>query len=138
MTDAPWMTLAQTHLGEHEIAGKGYNQFILDCFKFTNYKASDDSVSWCGAFVSRMLEESGYQSAHSAWALSHASAGDHCDLKPGCLVIFTRPGGGGHVGFCHHIEGPLVYVLGGNQRDSVSISAFYQRNIMATRWPRKA
>ncbi len=136
MSVTPWLDLAAKYLGEHEVAGKADNQFILDCFKHTGYKASHDEVPWCAAFVSRVLEESGYKSSHSARAADYAGFGEKSELKPGAIVVFKWASGGHHVSLCHHVvDGHLVACLGGNQSDSVKISVFNQKYIAAVRWP---
>jgi uncharacterized protein (TIGR02594 family) len=54
---------------------------------------------------------------------------------PGCVVVFSREGGG-HVGFVvgKDVEGNLL-VLGGNQGDEVNIKAFGVDRVSGYRWP---
>ena len=54
---------------------------------------------------------------------------------PGCIVTFTRQGGG-HVGFVvgESTDGKLL-VLGGNQSDMVSIAKFDYSRVTSYRWP---
>lgn len=131
-----WLTLAKGYLGEHEILGVKDNQFILDCFKFTNYKASHDEVPWCAAFVSRVLEESGYKSSHSAWAFDFSNYGTKSELKAGAIVVFKWATGGGHVSIIDHmVDEHTVACCGGNQSDMVKISQFPRASIIALRWP---
>ena len=53
----------------------------------------------------------------------------------GCIVVFTRDGGG-HVGFVVGQDkvGSLM-VLGGNQGDAVNVKAFPRSRATAYRWP---
>lgn len=132
----PWLADALAHMGEHEILGKADNQFILDCFKYTNYKASHDEVPWCAAFVSRMLEESGYKSEHSAWAQSYEKVGQACELKPGAILVFKWANGDHHVSICHHIvNDDLVACVGGNQSNMVKMSIYSRKSLVSIRWP---
>ena len=68
-------------------------------------------------------------------ARSYEKAGTKLD-KPayGCLVTFTR-NGGGHVGFVvgKDSRGNLM-VLGGNQGDAVNIKPFAVSRVTAYRW----
>ncbi|MCL1415701.1 TIGR02594 family protein, partial [Escherichia coli] len=53
----------------------------------------------------------------------------------GCVVVFSRDGGG-HVGFVvgQHQNGDLM-VLGGNQSDAINIRAFSRSRVTGYRWP---
>lgn len=135
----PWLDLAVKHLGEHEILGRKDNQFILDCFKHTSYKADHDEVPWCAAFVCRMLDEAGYKSTGSAAAVSFDKCGDPCELKPGAILVFKWASGSHHVTLCHHVvDDNYVACLGGNQSDMVKISVIPRNRIEAIRWPHLA
>ncbi|WP_232099079.1 TIGR02594 family protein [Aeromonas veronii] len=69
-------------------------------------------------------------------ARSYASWGEKLE-KPvaGCVVVFSRDGGG-HVGFVvgQDKAGNLL-VLGGNQADAVNVKAFPRSRVTAYRWP---
>lgn len=135
-SETPWLELAKKYLGEHEIAGRRDNQFVLDCFKYTGYKADHDEVPWCAAFICRMLAETGYKHTHSAAAMSYADYGSPHQIIPGAIVVFKWAGGGHHVSLVHHvIDNQYVACLGGNQSDMVKISVFPISRIVAHRWP---
>ncbi len=132
----PWFVLAKKTLGEREILGTVDNQWILDCFKHTSYKAGHDEVPWCAAFVCRMLEECGYKSTHSAAAASYDDFGLACSLKEGAIITFKWASGGRHVTICDHvIDGQMVACIGGNQSNSVKISNYERQFIHSIRWP---
>ena len=136
MDQTPWLTLAEKYLGEHEIAGRKDNQFILDCFKHTGYKADHDEVPWCAAFMCRVLEESGFKSTKSAAAISFEHYGSPVDVKPGAILVFQWAGGDHHVTMVHHIvDENYVCCIGGNQSDMVKLSVFPRNRIIACRWP---
>ncbi len=127
---------AKKYLGEHEISGYKDNQFILDCFQFTGYKASHDEVPWCAAFVGRVLHEVGCKGTGSAAANSYLHYGVASELVPGAVIVFKWASGGHHVSFCHHVvDSHYVACLGGNQSDSVKISVFNRKFIEAVRAP---
>lgn len=126
------LDVAKKYLGEHEILGSKDNQFILDCFKHTGYKADHDEVPWCAAFVCRVLDECGLPSTKSAAAVSYAHYGHPSALIPGSIVVFKWASGGHHVTFCHHlVDHDYVACIGGNQSDMVKISVFPRKYILA-------
>lgn len=133
---SPWMDWMRSHLGEHEVAGSGNNPFIVALFKHTTYKTNQDSTPWCAAAVSTALEETGYLSTRSAAALSYKNYGEACSLKPGCILVFGFQNGLHHVSFLDHWVGEhQIAALGGNQADSIKISTYAKRDILASRWP---
>ncbi len=131
-----WMEIAKSYLGQQEIAGRQDNQFILDCFKYTGYKADHDEVPWCAAFVCRILDEAGYNHTRSAAAKSYLNYGEECFLKSGAIIVFRWAAGNRHVAFLHHIiDSNYVACLGGNQANMVKISVFSSKFIESIRWP---
>ena len=93
---------------------------------------------WCGTFMAQVFKEVGLSGKipkdfyrAKAWE----QAGTRLD-KPayGCVVTFTRDGGG-HVGLVVGItKGGMLKVLGGNQSDAVNISDFSMDRVTAYRW----
>jgi len=94
-------------------------------------------TEWCAAFVNAVLEESDIPSNNNhkypltARAfLDWGRKVDKEDIKPGDIVVFPRGNQGwqGHVGFylkTQTINGVDYYlILGGNQRNKVSIVAY--------------
>lgn len=90
----------------------------------------------CAAFVGAMLENVGIISSRYESARSYATWG--IKLKepvPGCIVVFSR-NGGGHVGFAMADDGNgRLLILGGNQKDQVSIAPFNKDRVIGYRWP---
>lgn len=96
------------------------------------------ATPWCGSFVAACLARAGvgkhipkdFPMARS-WARAGASL-----AKPayGCIVVFTRTGGG-HVGFVvgKDANGNLM-VLGGNQSNRVCVKPFPKSRVLAYRW----
>lgn len=138
-SDFPWLGFMQSHLGEHELAGKDQNNpFILALFAHTTYQPSTDETPWCAAAVSAALEETGFKSTHNAAASSYEVYGKPCELKVGCVVVLQFPNGGKHVTFCNSVMDEERFVgLGGNQANQIKNSIFQREEIIATRWPVK-
>ncbi len=120
----PWMAIAEKEKGVIEIPGKENSPRVVEYLKtVTNIGptwTSVDETPWCSAFVNWCVEKAGYAGTKSALSTSWLKWGK-ATTKPvkGCLAVFQREGGGGHVGF--FIEEVPTYteiyvkVLGGNQ-----------------------
>lgn len=132
-----WIEEARTFLGLKEIKGPKHAQAILDMWKAIKRGGiKDDETPWCAAFVGACLERVGIQSTRFESAKSYLKWGEKLDRPvPGCVVVFTRDGGG-HVGFVvgKTPSGNLL-VLGGNQGDEVNIREFPLTRVTGYRWP---
>lgn len=134
-----WLTIAKKEIGVKEVAGEGNNARVLQYHAATKLKANADSVPWCSSFVSWCLQEAGYKSTRDAWARSYLQYGEKLsEPKYGCIVVFDRGNGNGHVGFHLYEKDGLVFVVGGNQRDAVNISSYSKENVLGYVWPVKA
>ena len=94
---------------------------------------------WCAAFVNAILKKQGIEGTNSNLARSFLTWGkDHTD-KPqvGDIVVLTRGTSSwqGHVAFLYKYpeDSTMVYLLGGNQGDSVCIKQFYKHSIIGIR-----
>lgn len=134
----PWMPVALAEVGVKEFTGAGDNPRIVEYLRSTNLAApssSNDETFWCSAFVNWCVERSGLEGTDSAWALSWSTWGKKLsEPKPGCIAVFTRPGGG-HVGFFTGQTAKDVKLLGGNQQDAVSISPRPKTRLVGYRSP---
>lgn len=135
-----WMIEAERHIGLREIKGLKHNSTIIGWLKNLKTWWFDDETAWCGTFVAHCLKSTGHV-IPSTWyrALSWAQWGQKLENPVvGCVVVFSRKGGG-HVGFVvgNNRNGNLM-VLGGNQGDAVAISAFDKSRVVGYRWPSDA
>ena len=93
---------------------------------------------WCGTFVAQVFNEAGLTSKIPKdffRAKEWEKAGTKLD-KPayGCVVTFTRDGGG-HVGFVvGKTKSGMLKVLGGNQSNAVTIQDFDPKRVTSYRW----
>ena len=138
--DAPepkWLVEARRHLGLAEIKGPQHSPEILKMWRdIKRGGIKDDETPWCAAFVGAMLERTGIKSSRFEGARSFLQWGS---LLPepvlGCVVVFSRAGGG-HVGFAvGKDQAGNILVLGGNQADAVNIRAFPVSRVTGYRWP---
>lgn len=132
-----WLDEAQSFIGLREVKGPQHAAEILKFWKdIKRGGIKDDETPWCAAFVGAMLERSGVQSTRFESARSYEAWGVKL-AQPvrGCVVVFSRDGGG-HVGFVvgQDKAGNLL-VLGGNQSDAVNVRAFPRSRVTAYRWP---
>ncbi|WP_421151993.1 TIGR02594 family protein [Aeromonas dhakensis] len=132
-----WINEARKFLGLKEIKGPKHAQEILDMWKAIKRGGiQDDETPWCAAFVGACLERVGIQSTRFESAKSYLGWGEKLDRPVlGCVVVFSRDGGG-HVGFVvgKSHSGNLL-VLGGNQGDEVNIREFPLTRVTGYRWP---
>jgi uncharacterized protein (TIGR02594 family) len=138
----PWMALAWRDLGKSEIRGSKHAEFILACARKCGLSwVRDDETPWCATWLSGKLEMAGVASTRSAWARSYHGgwkAGRRIsDPIFGCVVAFERGPKSGHVGFVVAVDRKrgVVWVLGGNQGDMVSIKPFEMSRVLGFYWP---
>jgi uncharacterized protein (TIGR02594 family) len=127
---------AKKELGVKEIPGKDHNKRILEYLETCGINAGDETP-WCSAFVNWCVEQSKMKGTDSATARSWMSWGKESSGKKGDIVVFWREkidGWKGHVGFVNSIEADgSIYVLGGNQADSVSIAKYSRDRLLGFR-----
>jgi uncharacterized protein (TIGR02594 family) len=139
-SDEPvWLQAARRELGQREKPGPAENTRIVWYHSFSKLRAQSEKIPWCASFVNAMLETTGIRSTRSAAANSYVSWGQECELKDGAVVVFGKvdpdAGGTGHVAFCVGVEGDSVFVLGGNQKNAVTVAKRPKDQIVAIRWP---
>jgi len=137
MNGPAWMAVARKYLGTREVKGPKHSPVIVGWLVKLGAWWRDDETPWCGVFTGAVMKEAGHDIPK---AYFRARAWEDWG-KPlaapvvGCIVVFTRQGGG-HVGFVvgQDKAGNLL-VLGGNQGDEVNIRAFPRARVTAYRWP---
>lgn len=129
---------ACAEIGTMEIIGPKHNHRIIAYHSSTTLAASQDEVPWCASFVCWCLEQNGIKSTKSAAAKSYLLWGERCEqAEQGCVVVASRGEGKFHVAFFSHAsdDGGTIYLLGGNQNNSVNISGYPLTKILAYRKP---
>ena len=137
--------LGRRFLGVTEISGSGTAPAILWFHSLTG-GAAPDEVAWCSSFVSAMcwlaLMPRSPSKAARSWLtvgtpvpLTEAVQGDVVvlwrgnDPQPGPAVLDAP----GHVGFLDRVDTAFVWLLGGNQDNSVSIAPFPKTRVLGVR-----
>ena len=139
MQQPDWLDWAWRELGVQEVEGKGDNPRIVEMFKAVGHQAiTDDEVAWCAAFLGACLERSGRPSTHSLMARSYLTWGQpEPAARYGAVAVLSRGANPalGHVGYVLGETEGQVFLLGGNQSNSVSVAAFEKSRVLGYRWP---
>lgn len=104
----------------------------------------NDSTPWCAGYIAWCLEKVGMGSTNSLMARSYEKWGisSKDSPLPGDIVTFWRKSkksGFGHVGFFLGWKKPnQILILGGNQNDSVNVTAYYTSRLVDIRRSSKA
>jgi len=142
--------LAQRFIGIKEVAGTVANPQIMAMLKLDASWPEDDSVPWCSAFVSYICWLLRLPRSKSLRARSWLSVGEpinELSAVAGYDIVVLRRGkdspgpevidAPGHVGFfsyiAHEHGKSSVYILGGNQSDSVSLGIYDAKSIIGVR-----
>lgn len=135
-----WMKIAleESNSGVKEIKGKLAEERILEYHRSIQLKTSSDEVPWCSSFVNWCLQEVGIKGSRNAAARSWLNWGRM--LKTPCfgsIVVLSRGTSStqGHVGFYVGEKDEYLFLLGGNQNDSVQVSRYNQTRFLASVWP---
>ena len=112
------------------------------------WRWANDETAWCALFCNYVLGECGFKGTQarsdsrkgSLSARSFLNWGEEVTepgaYLPGQIVVLwrgTRSGWKGHVGFFLRMEGGRVWMLGGNQDNSVSAQSFPVSRILSVR-----
>lgn len=135
--ELPHVAIARKYIGLAEI-GTTNKHPTID--KWARELAGEWLVGqpWCGTFCAQVFKEAGLIAKvpkEFFRAKEWENAGTKLD-KPayGCIVTFTRDGGG-HVGYVvGKTSKGMLKVLGGNQSNQVNISDFDPTRVTSYRW----
>ncbi|NNP70385.1 TIGR02594 family protein [Acinetobacter sp. Ac_5812] len=142
LQDPPWLASAKQYLGVQEIVGTNDDPTILGWLKDLDASWQNDEVPWCGVFIAKCLQETGYEYPSSwASALAYAKFGVNLGQPAvGCIAVKKRLEHGklvgGHVTFIvGRSESGELIGLGGNQSNSVCYKLFNENDFIAFVWP---
>lgn len=138
--DAPSTILVCIALhGTLETLGPANNPEVMGWAKELDLEKvyTADSIAWCGLFAAVVVSRAGLKPVKDPlWARNWVKFGKAID-KPclGDVLVFTRKGGGGHVGFYVGEDAKCFHVFGGNQSDKVSITRIEKDRLIEARRP---
>lgn len=139
--------LAERFIGTKEIPGKEDNPMILAMLKMDDEWPEHDEVPWCSSFINYIAWQLRLPRSKSKLARSWLNVGVPIHSQEARaqedIVILKRGTGDqpgpenttapGHVGFFVSLHGSKVYILGGNQGDSVSVKGFSVGHVLGYR-----
>jgi len=138
--------IAERYSGIQEVPGTTANPAIMSMLKLDNEWPEDDSVPWCSAFVNYICWLVGLPRSKSLRARSWLQVGQPVELfdaRKGDIVILKRGKGEqpgpevieapGHVGFYSANDLTTVWLLGGNQSDTVKLSPYPTNRVLGVR-----
>ena len=142
VVEPPWLVLAREELGVTEIAGPESDERIVEYLESVDTLPpglkGTDHTAWCSAFVGWCVERAGFPSTEKANARSWLKWGIPLTTPAhGCICVLRRGdpmGWQGHVGFLVGLTLQTVTLLGGNQRNSVSIHTYPRVRALGFRW----
>jgi uncharacterized protein (TIGR02594 family) len=126
--------------GTTEVAGPENNPEIMKWAEevgVENY--TGDIIPWCGLFAAVVLVRSGWRDhvPHTPlWAKSWSKTGNPVPINEaslGDILVFQRPGGGGHVNFYVGEDEHAFHGIGGNQSDTVNVTRIVKSRCLAVR-----
>ena len=139
MRQPTWMEIAISEQGVRPYATGESNPRITEYHAGTNIEGYDDKVSWCSSFVNWSLSQAGVKGTSSALARSWLDWGvPITEPLYGCIAVLWRDDPAswkGHVGFFLRIEGPSIFLLGGNQLEEVRVHSYPIASVLGYRWP---
>lgn len=136
--------IAQRFIGTKEIVGLANNPLVLAMLRLDAQWPTADEVPWCSAFANFVAWLLRLPRSKDLRARSWLFVGTPVALTeavPGFdVVIFNRGGssqpvidGPGHVAFYSAHDSKYVYVVGGNQDNSVSVKGYARANVLGVR-----
>ena len=124
--------------GLKEVVGKDNNPDIVKMFTEIGFDwVQDDEISWCSAAINYFCKKLGYERSGALDARSWLKM-PIIVLKPsiGDIVVLWRESTDswkGHVGLFITQDIDNVYILGGNQSNSINITAYPRERVLGYR-----
>lgn len=119
---------AEALLGEKEVKGRLSNDKIKDLYADAGHPSVvSDEVPWCAAFVSACLARTNHAFTGTLLARDYLNYGTKLKgPKQYCIGVMRRGTSSweGHVGFVVDFNDSHIWLLGGNQNNSVNVTRY--------------
>lgn len=136
-TMPPWVAEMWRRMGWAE-TGNDRDKLIA-WLKAGKYLGDPAKLPWCGdateTCFAKVLPAEPLPS-NPFWAQAWSTFGIGVDPIVGAVGVIRWPSGSGHVGFIIRVEANRIYMIGGNQSNSIKVSAFNRDDFIAFRWPK--
>lgn len=136
-----WVVEGLKFVGLAEIPGKKHNPTIVNWLKKLKAWWAEDETPWCGTFIGHCIDAAGLPLPQhwyraKAWADYGIKVSKTGVIPFGAICVKSRVGGG-HVflAVAKSADGTVIYGLGGNQGNKVSIVPFPLVEIDVIVWP---
>lgn len=138
--ELPWIVEGKKVFGLHEVRD---NSALKAWLRSDGPTLGDPAaLPWCGDYCETAIKNSlpsepftGALRENPYWARNWQIFGVETEPVYGAIVVLSR-GSGGHVGFLVGQDATTVYLLGGNQGNTVNISRMDKARVLAYRWPK--
>ena len=141
------LEIAQRFIGIAEVDGPVSDPHVLAMLRLDAKWVEDDETPWCSAFVNYVAWLLRLPRSKSLAARSWLNVGLPVMLdeaEPAFDVVILKRGSGkqpgpevtrapGHVGFFAAQEGARIWMLGGNQSDSVNVQSYPEGRLLGVR-----
>lgn len=128
------------HYGLEEVVGKDHNPDIVKMFDELGFDwIKDDETAWCSAMLNYFCMKLDYKRSGKLSARSWLNVGTEVnDPELGDIVVLWRnnpQSWEGHVGLyiSKNEKKNLVYILGGNQGNMLSIKPYHKSRVLGYR-----
>ena len=132
--------LAMRYVGIKEVPGTKDNPLLLSMLRLDNDWPQHDEVPWCSGFMNWIAWHLRLPRSKNLMARSWLNVGTPVPLSkatPGFdVVILWRgnpEGASGHVGLYAGQDNGKIKILGGNQNNAVTISAYPENRLLGIR-----
>ena len=126
-------------IGVKEVAGPGDHPRIVEYHGATRAGRAPDRVAWCSSLLCWVFEQANIDHTGSKSSQSWLRWGVHSPIGMGAVGIIRNPirRNRGHCGIVVGYDKRWrVILLGGNQRDQVSLRAYPYRKFVGFRMPK--
>lgn len=133
---------ARATFGTLEVKGAGNSPVILAWAKEVGLADvyRHDETAWCGLAMAVWAKRAGWDVVKDPlWARNWINFGRRVEDDEealGDILVFTREGGGGHVGLYVGEDATAFHTFGGNQGDAVSIVRIAKSRLIGARRPK--
>ena len=134
------MLVAMSQIGVRETTGEDHNPEVLKYFNDTGHSwVKDDETAWCSAFMNWVAKYALCESSGKLNARSWLTVGEWVmpdKYIEGDVCVFWRESPDswkGHVGIYFGEDDHMIYVLGGNQGNTVCIKPYPKSRLLSVR-----